>query len=189
MELYTSSTSLGILVFRINLFCVSLQAWHVLSNIQISCRHYAKPGKTRQVKGVFAELPPDTGRITSNSLSDANAGSQYKNVHKIFSEFSVDTTKPSSFLSNLSASSNIKAMEGQNEADGNNMARPWMVNHSHSQRLDGSVNYATNQRNICSSFLEDEDDDILEVIFINNITFCSYKASSDTLFLVVWNYF
>ncbi|XP_023553062.1 ATP-dependent DNA helicase Q-like 4A isoform X1 [Cucurbita pepo subsp. pepo] len=145
------------------------KAWHVLSNIQISCRHYAKPGKTRQVKGVFAELPPDTGRITSNSLSDANAGSQYKNVHKIFSEFSVDTTKPSSFLSNLSASSNIKAMEGQNEADGNNMARPWMVNHSHSQRLDGSVNYATNQRNICSSFLEDEDDDILENIDVDQI--------------------
>lgn len=99
-------------------------------------------------------------------------------IHKNFSEFSVDTTKPSSFISNLSASSsNTKAMESQNGVDGNNMARPLMVNHSHSQRLDGSVNFATNQRNICSSFLEDEDDvdDIIEVILVNICLFIYSK--------------
>ncbi|XP_038877365.1 ATP-dependent DNA helicase Q-like 4A isoform X2 [Benincasa hispida] len=132
------------------------KAWNVLSNIQISCRHYARPGKTRQVKDVIADFLPDTGRDTSNSLSDVNPGSQYKKVHKNFSDFNVDTTKPSSFLSNLSASSsNIKVMEAQNDVDGNNMARLRTINHSHSQRLD-------NQRNTCSSFLEDEDDDIIE---------------------------
>lgn len=149
-------------------FWCSWQAWHVLSNLQVSCRHYDKPGKTRQVKDVIAD-GPDAGRTTTNSLSDVNAGSQYMKIQKNFSEFSVDTTKPSTFTSNLSASlSNVKAMGGQNGVDGNNMARPMMVNHSHSQRLDGSVNFSTNQRNNCSSFLEDEDDDILEVILVNN---------------------
>lgn len=169
MELYTSSATLGILILSQNKFisCVSWQAWNALSNFQISCRHYAKPGNTRQVKDVFSDHPADTGRITSNSLSDANASSHHKKVHRNFSEYSVDTTKPSSFGSNLSASSNIQVMEGQNDVDGNNMARLRTINNSHFQRVDGSVIFATNQKNICSSFLEDEDDKIIEVISIH----------------------
>ena len=58
-------------------------------------------------------------------------------------------------------------MEGQNDVDGNNMARLRTINNSHFQRVDGSVIFATNQKNICSSFLEDEDDKIIEVISIH----------------------
>lgn len=138
------------------------------------------------MKDVFADCPPGPGRITSNSLSDANASSQYMKIHKNVSEFGVDATKPSSFVSNLSASSsNIKAVEDQNGVDGKNVARPLMVNHSHSQRVDGSFNFAINQRNNCSSFLGDEDDDIIEVILVN-IFFYLYKANLGTVVSVFW---
>ncbi|XP_050942878.1 ATP-dependent DNA helicase Q-like 4A isoform X2 [Cucumis melo] len=145
------------------------KAWNALSNFQISCRHYAKLGNTRQVKDVFSDRPADSRRITSNSLSDANASSQHKKVHRHFSEYNVDTTKPSSFRSNLSASRNIKVMEDQNDVDGNNMARLRTINHSHFQRVGDSVSFATNQKNICPSFLEDEDDEIIENIDVDQI--------------------
>lgn len=146
------------------------QAWHTLSNLQISCRKYTKPGKTVQVKDLHNNVSHSVGgRTISQSTFSIERSLEGIQTHKNFSETNSKISQPGRSMGNNFSSSNVRAMEAEKS-----QIRASIVNNSHSQNLDRSFNNHTvhidqvkESAGIFAGNLDD--DDILEVIHITVI--------------------
>jgi hypothetical protein len=148
------------------------QAWHVLSNLHISCRKYTKPGKTVQVKALSNNVSHSVGRRTISqgpfSIERRLEGIQ---THKNFSETNGNISQPGRCMGNNFSSSNDRAVEAEKSPVGQSQMRASIVNNSHSQNLRRSFNNHTVHIDQVKDSTENfagvlEDDDILEVIHI-----------------------
>lgn len=143
------------------------QAWHVLSNLQISCRSYVKPGKTVQVKNLGNNATHGIGsRTISQGSFDIDRSSGCMQTHKNFSKINGEISEPACFMGNHFESSNIRVVK-----DEKSQIRASIVNNSHSQNLDSSVNDHAVHIGQVKGYAEFvagdvDDDDILEVISI-----------------------
>nr|XP_023897078.1 ATP-dependent DNA helicase Q-like 4A [Quercus suber]POF20969.1 atp-dependent dna helicase q-like 4a [Quercus suber] len=146
------------------------KAWHTLSNLQISCRKYTKPGKTVQVKDLHNNVSHSVGgRTISQSTFSIERSLEGMQTHKNFSETNSKISQPGRSMGNNFSSSNVRAMEAEKS-----QIRASIVNNSHSQNLDRSFNNHTvhidqvkESAGIFAGNLDD--DDILENIDVDNI--------------------
>lgn len=147
------------------------QAWHVLSNLQISSKHYTTPGKAFVVKNVSAEFCHDVGRTTAVSSSGTNKSSVCMQTHQYISESNA-RSEAATCLGNGFLSSNSTVADAGKSLWGQSQVTASVVNHSHSQVSGGSFSnnsVHTSQAKECSNNLvndmdDDDDDGILEVI-------------------------
>ncbi|KAL0013198.1 hypothetical protein SO802_000267 [Lithocarpus litseifolius] len=146
------------------------KAWHTLSNLQISCRKYTKPGKTVQVKDLHNNVSHSVGgRTISQSTFSIERSLEGIQTHKNFSETNSKISQPGRSMGNNFSSSNVRAMEAEKS-----QIRASIVNNSHSQNLDRSFNNHTvhidqvkESAGIFAGNLDD--DDILENIDVDHI--------------------
>lgn len=144
------------------------QAWHALSNLQISCRKSIKPGKTVLVKNLSDNASHDVGRTISQSSFDIDRSSEHMQTHKIFSETNGKISQPGRCVDNHFASTNVRDVEAEKSVAGQSQIRTSIVNNS--QILDRSFSsravHIDHVRESAEILAGDVDDDILEVFYI-----------------------
>ncbi|KAM1027197.1 hypothetical protein ACFX2A_040992 [Malus domestica] len=87
------------------------KAWHALSNLQISCRNYPKPGKTLVVKDVSAEYSPDVGRTDLPSTCNIDKSCAHMQTHQYINGTNTRNSEAATFLGNLLPSSNFNVAD------------------------------------------------------------------------------
>lgn len=144
-------------------FC---QAWHVLSNLRISCRNYARLGKTVRVEGVSGENSHDIGKATLQSSSNIHRSMGSTETHQYFSATNARASETASCTGNYFQSTNVSAAETGKDIGVQNRIRASVIN-SHSQTSGGSFsNHSVHTSRVKETVLatDIDDDDILEVI-------------------------
>ncbi|KAM6581019.1 hypothetical protein CsatA_004793 [Cannabis sativa] len=155
------------------------KAWHILSNMQISCRNYAKPGKTIQVKGISAENCHGAGKTTLRCSSNIDRSSAHSKTHPYFSATTganVKVSEPTSCTGKYIPPNNVEAAEpGKSVGGQRHIGAPTV--YASGQQVGGSVGNHnvhghTSQRKesqkACVTDLDD-DDEILESIDVDQI--------------------
>lgn len=146
------------------------QAWHVLSNLQISCRKHIKPGKTVLVKNFSNNVSHDVGRRTiSQSSFNIDRSSEHMQTHKNFSETNGKFSQPGRCVGNHFASADVRDVEAEKSLAGQSQIRTSIVNNS--QILDRSFSsrsvHIDRVKESAEILAGDVDDDILEVFYIS----------------------
>ncbi|KAK9929178.1 hypothetical protein M0R45_026284 [Rubus argutus] len=153
------------------------KAWHVLSNLQISAKNYATPGKAVVVKNASAEFCHDVGRTTAVSSCGTNKSSVCMQTHQYVS-VSNARSEAATCLGNGVLSRNSTVANAGKSLWGQSQVTASVVNNSHSQVSGGSFSnnsVHTSQAQECSNNLvdemddDDDDDDILENIDVDHI--------------------
>ncbi|KAF4357186.1 hypothetical protein F8388_003333, partial [Cannabis sativa] len=155
------------------------KAWHILSNMQISCRNYVKPGKTIQVKGISAENCHGAGKTTLRCSSNIDRSSAHSKTHPYFSATTaanVKVSEPTSCTGKYFPPNNVEAAEpGKSVGGQRHIGAPTV--YASGQQVGGSVGNHnvhghTSQRKesqkVCVTDLDD-DDEILESIDVDQI--------------------
>ncbi|CAN6703529.1 unnamed protein product [Malus baccata var. baccata] len=152
-----------------------LEAWHVLSNLQISCRNYPKPGKTLLVKDVSAEYCPDVGRTALPSSCNIDKSRTHMQAHQYNNGTNTRNSEAATCSGNPLPSSNFNVADAGNLGR-QSQVRASMVNSSDARVLDGSLSnnsvHTSQGKDSAEVFvddLDDDDDDILENIDVDQI--------------------
>jgi hypothetical protein len=145
------------------------QAWHVLSNLQISCRKNVKPGKTVLVKNLSSNVSHDVGRRTTLQGSfDIDKSSECIQTHKTCSETNGKISQPGRCVGNHFASTGVRDVEAEKSLTGQSQIRTSIVNNS--QIFDRSFSrhavHIDHVKESAGILGGDVDDDILEVFYI-----------------------
>ncbi|CAN6703528.1 unnamed protein product [Malus baccata var. baccata] len=151
------------------------KAWHVLSNLQISCRNYPKPGKTLLVKDVSAEYCPDVGRTALPSSCNIDKSRTHMQAHQYNNGTNTRNSEAATCSGNPLPSSNFNVADAGNLGR-QSQVRASMVNSSDARVLDGSLSnnsvHTSQGKDSAEVFvddLDDDDDDILENIDVDQI--------------------
>ncbi|TQE04493.1 hypothetical protein C1H46_009909 [Malus baccata] len=143
------------------------KAWHALSNLQISCRNYTKPGITLLVKDLSAECHRDVGRTALLSSCNIDKSRAHVQTHQYINGTNTRNSEAATCSDNLFPLSNV-ADAGKNLGR-QSQVRASMVNSSDARVLDGSLSnnsvHTSQGKDSAKKFvndLDDDDDDILE---------------------------
>nr|XP_028961148.1 ATP-dependent DNA helicase Q-like 4A isoform X6 [Malus domestica] len=152
------------------------KAWHVLSNLQISCRNYPKPGKTLLVKDVSAEYRPDVGRTALPSSCNIDKSRAHMQAHQYNNGTNTRNSEAATCSGNPLPSSNFNVADAGKNLGRQSQVRASMVNSSDARVLDGSLSnnsvHTSQGKDSAEVFvndLDDDDDDILENIDVDQI--------------------
>ncbi|KAM1556348.1 hypothetical protein ACFX15_039383 [Malus domestica] len=152
------------------------KAWHVLSNLQISCRNYPKPGKTLLVKDVSAEYRPDVVRTALPSSCNIDKSRAHMQVHQYNNGTNTRNSEAATCPGNPLPSSNFNVADAGKNLGRQSQVRASMVNSSDARVLDGSLSnnsvHTSQGKDSAEVFvndLDDDDDDILENIDVDQI--------------------
>lgn len=149
------------------------QAWYALSNLKVSSRNYARPGKTVEVKNASAEFDHDVGRTAVVSSWCINKSSVPMQTHQYIDESNAKLSEAATCLRSGFWSSNDNVADAGISLSGKSQFTESLVIKSHSQMSGGSFSnniVHTSQPKECLNKLvnemdgDDDDDGILEVI-------------------------
>ncbi|XP_068329052.1 ATP-dependent DNA helicase Q-like 4A isoform X1 [Pyrus communis] len=152
------------------------KAWHALSNLQISCRNYPKPGKTLLVKDVSAEYCPDVGRTAWPSSYNIDKSRAHMQTHQYINGTNTRNSEAATCSGNPLPSSNFNVADAGKNLGWQSQVRASMVNSSDARVLDESLSnnsvHTSQGKDSAEVFvndLDDDDDDILENIDVDQI--------------------
>ncbi|KAL6176388.1 hypothetical protein ACLB2K_053022 [Fragaria x ananassa] len=154
------------------------KAWYALSNLKVSSRNYARPGKTVEVKNASAEFDHDVGRTAVVSSWCINKSSVPMQTHQYIVESNAKLSEAATCLRSGFWSSNDNVADAGISLSGKSQFTESLVIKSHSQMSGGSFSnniVHTSQPKECLNKLvnemdgDDDDDGILENIDVDHI--------------------
>ncbi|XP_015878953.3 ATP-dependent DNA helicase Q-like 4A isoform X1 [Ziziphus jujuba] len=147
------------------------KAWHVLSNLRISCRNYVRPGKSGQVKGVSDENSNDIGKATLPSSSNIHRSIESMQKQQYFNETNVRVSETGNCTGNYFRPTSVSSSEPGKDFGVQSQIRASVMN-SHCQVSGGSFgNCGFHSSHVKEKVLASnmDDDDILENIDVDQI--------------------